>query len=124
LPLVNIFYFVTLSGKRHAARMIALPIATIGVSLLLYSLLISLPAGSGVRVIPLLIFLILGLGVIAGCIWLLISSARIMSVLAVRCGRPWWWGPLMILVPPVGLVLLGIMAWSKPRDKSQFQLSS
>jgi hypothetical protein len=39
----------------------------------------------------------------------------ILAALAVRCGRPVWWGPLMVLVPPGGLVLLGIMAWSKQK---------
>ena len=38
---------------------------------------------------------------------------RIFTSLVARGGRPTWWGPLMILVPPVGLVFLGILAWSK-----------
>lgn len=48
-------------------------------------------------------------------IWLveILFFITLFSRLAVRCGRPSWWGPLMVLVPPVGLVLLGIMAWSK-----------
>lgn len=42
---------------------------------------------------------------------------RIVSQLAVRLNRPSWWGPLMILIPPVGLVLLGILAWSKRKPQ-------
>lgn len=43
---------------------------------------------------------------------------RVITGIVIRCGRPWWWGPLMVLVPPVGLVLLGIIAWSKKTQQS------
>lgn len=52
------------------------------------------------------------------CLSELFFFVRILSSLAVRCDRPRWWGPLMVLVPPVGLVLLGVMAWSKNSQQS------
>lgn len=50
-------------------------------------------------------------------IWIveILIIMMLFSRLAVRIGRPAWWGPLMVLVPPVGLVLLGVMAWSKKK---------
>lgn len=73
-------------------------------------------AGVAYYAMPLLLF---GIIVpIAFYLFELVFFVRILSSLAIRCGRPWWWCPLMILVPPVGLVLLGIMAWSKNSHQS------
>ncbi len=72
--------------------------------------------GLGLELIFLAILLIL-FPLAVAAVYEVVMLAMIFVALAVRCGRPGWWGPLMVLVPPVGLVLLGVLAWSKQPDR-------
>lgn len=44
---------------------------------------------------------------------------RTLSAIAVLRGRPAWWGICSLLVPPVGIILFGILAWSDKKDFAQ-----
>lgn len=109
LPVFNLHLLINLSGKRwswlawlFAIPLIAGTISSLAMEALWYSYA---PNEIGEFFLPLVVILLFFLE------YTLID--RVITGLVVRCGRPAWWGPLAILVPPVGFLLFGIMAWSK-----------
>lgn len=54
--------------------------------------------------------------------WLLLFLIPVVSFIALiliwmaiaeRCGKPSWWGLLIVLIPLIGLVMIGVLAFSK-----------
>ncbi|MBI4272466.1 DUF2330 domain-containing protein [Candidatus Uhrbacteria bacterium] len=47
--------------------------------------------------------------------WFLLIE-HVMTSLARQRNRPLWWGPASVILPPLGLIFLGILAWGKDKE--------
>lgn len=121
LPILNIHLFMNLAGKKwqwflgFILSVIAFTILA-GISTVVNPNTEYLMSTGEFVQYPAWISRFLGFLMAAYILGIIYFFTRLASSLVLRFGRPWWWGPIIILIPPVGLVLFGRLAWPKRED--------
>lgn len=122
IPIANTYLLVVIAGKKWwwIIMLFALPFAVIASLALLeeppYNYLSEEAEG-----------IIIGAGLYLFFVSLLLDFLlweRIMTAIAKRRNRPLWWGPASILVPPLGTVLFGMLAWGKENIQKDVEQTS